>query len=92
MQILIDVSDKVFDHIKEKDTITSDCIDYITSAILYGTIIPNKHGDLIDRDLLIHKIWDVDCRCGYVQVVDRQDIEDSPTIIPADTEVDNDRD
>ena len=35
---------------------------------------------LIDADSLLEKVWDVDCRCGYVQVIDRADIEAAPTI------------
>ena len=37
-----------------------------------------------DLDALLEKVWDVDCRCGYVQVVDRVDIENAPTIDPED--------
>ena len=37
-----------------------------------------------DLDALLEKVWDVDCRCGYVQVVDRADIETAPTINPED--------
>ena len=37
---------------------------------------------LIDADALLEKVWDADTRCGYVQVVDRSDIEDAPTIEP----------
>ena len=37
-----------------------------------------------DLDALLEKVWDVDCRCGYVQVVDRADIETAPTIDPED--------
>ena len=39
---------------------------------------------LINADTLLEKVWDVDCRCGYVQVVDRADIETAPTIDPED--------
>ena len=35
---------------------------------------------LINADELIEKSWDVDCRIGYVQVVDVGDILESPTI------------
>lgn len=35
---------------------------------------------LIDADALIEKVWDADTRIGYVQVVDRGDIEAAPTI------------
>ena len=35
---------------------------------------------LIDANALLEKAWDVDCRCGYVQVVDVGSIEDAPTI------------
>ena len=35
---------------------------------------------LIDAEALLEKAWDVDCRCGYVQVVDVDSIENAPTI------------
>lgn len=35
---------------------------------------------LIDADALMEKVWDADTRIGYVQVVDRGDIEAAPTI------------
>lgn len=35
---------------------------------------------LIDADALLEEAWDVDCRCGYVQVVDVGSIEEAPTI------------
>lgn len=35
---------------------------------------------LIDADALLERVWDADTRVGYVQVVDRKDIEDAPTI------------
>lgn len=35
---------------------------------------------LIDADALLEKVWDADTRVGYVQVVDRGDIENAPTI------------
>ena len=35
---------------------------------------------LIDADALLEHVWDADTRAGYVQVVDRQDIENAPTI------------
>lgn len=35
---------------------------------------------LIDADALLEKVWDADTRVGYVQVVDRGDIEEAPTI------------
>lgn len=37
---------------------------------------------LIDADALLEHVWDADTRVGYVQVVDRQDIENAPTIEP----------
>ena len=35
---------------------------------------------VIDADALLEEAWDVDCRCGYVQVVDVGSIEEAPTI------------
>lgn len=36
---------------------------------------------LIDADALLNHVWDADTRCGYVQVVDRGDIEEAPTAV-----------
>ena len=36
---------------------------------------------LIDADALLNHVWDADTRCGYVQVVDRGDIEEAPTVV-----------
>ena len=36
---------------------------------------------LIDADALLSHVWDADTRCGYVQVVDRGDIEEAPTVV-----------
>lgn len=44
------------------------------------------HGRLGDLDALKEKVWDADTRCVYVQVVDLGDIEEAPTIIPAERE------
>ena len=48
--------------------------------------LPEKHGPLIDADELLDKVWDADTRVGYVQVVDRQDIEDAQPLIEAEGE------
>lgn len=37
---------------------------------------------LIDADALLEKVWDADTRVGYVQVVDKGDIEEASTIEP----------
>ena len=36
---------------------------------------------LIDADALLNHVWDADTRCGYVQVVDRGDIEEATTVV-----------
>lgn len=38
--------------------------------------------DCVSRQYLLSKIWDADTRCGYVQVVDRADIENAPPVTP----------
>lgn len=48
--------------------------------------LPDHHGDLIDRNELLKKTWDADTRCGYVQVVDRFDIDNAPTIVESEGE------
>lgn len=37
-------------------------------------------GDLINRSALLENVWDADTMCGYVQVVDRADIEKAPAV------------
>lgn len=46
--------------------------------------LPEGHGRLVDADALKENSWDADTRCGYVQVVDVGEIDDAPTIVPAE--------
>ena len=84
MQIVIDIPEEDYKWIKRDDALDYGVLWRLNSAIRSRILLPKGHEDLIERNKLLEKIWDVDCRCGYVQVVDRQDIEDAPTIIEAD--------
>lgn len=46
--------------------------------------LPEGHGRLVDADALKENRWDADTRCGYVQVVDVGEIDNAPTIVPAE--------
>ena len=66
-------------------TENQDLADYVYRDIANGTVLPKKHGRLIDADAInIHNVspsYGID-----VYGVTQDDIEDEPTIIEADKE------
>ena len=74
MQIVIDISDKIYEKVKEHYVNPYE-VDEIGQAILDGTILPEHHGDLIDRQALI----DYGIRKGFCNWYD--EIKYAPTII-----------
>lgn len=81
MQIVIDIDEDLYDHIKNSYILCSGMrtgksfIAVIFNAIANGTPLPKRHGDLIDRNELKKVINQFEC---YDQVLD------APTIIEAD--------
>lgn len=53
-----------------------------THAIKNGTLLPEHHGDLIDRTGLLDCSYEIDSMyCEYDEVVHIEDIKNAPTII-----------
>ena len=52
MQILIDISEEYYNEMKKIEWYLREYGSYIDFAVLDGIILPEKHGDLIDRDEL----------------------------------------
>lgn len=88
MRIVIDIPDKQYELIKKSDynafsvMVSKECMMY---AIKTGTPLPKGHGRLIDEsDIEWAKF-----KSKYSEddeLVNWEDIEDAPTIIPADRE------
>lgn len=55
MQILIDIPEIIISKIKEGKVMGTVEIAIIAVAIKHGIILPESHGDLIDRDVLKSK-------------------------------------
>ena len=81
MEIVISIQDKVFENIKENDTITPDQIDYITSSILYGIQLPEEHGRLGDLDELTKILQDMADDEWNTQVGSSKGLEDAIDVI-----------
>ena len=76
MQIIITLKDTTHKAITTLNTISEHLQEEVVRAIKDGTVLPKGHGRLIDADELFIDIeW--------------SDIENAPTIIEADKEVEN---
>lgn len=92
MQIVIDIDKELYDSIQSKLNWNEDLqqkdIKTLLLAVDSGVIIPEGHGDLIDRDALEYEIASIE---GYSELdyecVAREDIEEALVIIEADKEV-----
>lgn len=74
MQIVIEISDKIYEKVKEHYVNPYE-VDEIGQAILDGTILPKHHGRLIDADAL-------NFNANYNEpLIHKQDIDFAPTII-----------
>lgn len=96
MQIVIDIPEKTINEIKDNamfaDTIPSEILWDVTSAIVNSTPLPKGHGRLKDVDGFLEKVkkdreheiylhsWTAD------MVLERLDSWYSPTIIESDNE------
>ena len=82
MQIVIDISDKIYGKIKEHYVKPYE-VDEICEAILDGVQLSKGHGRLIDADEVLEYQYCVDGGdyCGDYYVVDVEDIWKVPTII-----------
>lgn len=88
MQIVIDISDKLYEYIEKGRDLSDEQNDTIAYAIVDGTPLPKGHGRLIDADRLKRE---------YPHDTDREypvntnqyavdTIDNVPTVIEADRE------
>lgn len=60
MQIVIDIPEETYERIKDFYK-THETVEAIYSYIVYGTVLPEKHGRLIDADSLIKQTTEQIC-------------------------------
>ena len=80
MQIVIDISEELYQMCR-------GCLgdaDCIESAIANGTPLPKGHGRLIDADALIYRQTHHGNYYTPFELIDRNDLNNAPTIIEAD--------
>lgn len=105
MQIVIDIDDNLYTRLFDNgvdnydDTVDiairkGDIVD-MAKAIRKGTPLPKGHGRLIDADTLEYTCVCDECGmltgCNHCQysVITKDELNDAPTIIEADEEVEN---
>jgi len=91
MQIVIDISDRIYEHISEYNKIFDSEYDYIVKAIIHGTSLPKGHGRLIDVSKLNQDIFDDNCwQCSTMESPNEgyslKAIRNAETIVEADKE------
>lgn len=81
MQIVIDIPDDIIESAKSSPNYYPTYhFEKIWKAIVNSTLLPKGHGRLIDEnDLWFEDIDDISC-------VTQKNVENAPTIIPADKE------
>lgn len=90
-QVVIDLSEELYNYMQteEYDEHLDRRFDYqIRFAVKNGTPLPKGHGKLIDADVLCDYFWDNRSKLYThkdLQIV----IDNAPTIIEADKEIDN---
>lgn len=87
-QIVINVPESILDTIQSDETISYEQLTTLQICIRNGILLPIRHGRLKDVDDLDTTTIETDDYDGneILEVVLREDIDDAPTIIPADTE------
>lgn len=96
MQIVIEISDDIFDDIKH-GYVCAEYADELISCVEHGTPLPKGHGDLIDRSKIYKAIYAEEDNCtGMGMTLEEMDaynngidamysvIDRASTIIPAD--------
>jgi len=91
-QIVINVPESILDTIQSDETISREQLATLQICIRNGILLPIGHGRLKDVDDLDTTTIETDDYDGneMLEVVLREDIDDAPTIIPADTESEED--
>ena len=91
MKIVIDIPHNLYKWICEQSTNTT-MLQVVYSAVKQGILLPKGHGDLIDRDYFIDKyagcgsVYCEDNSCNECnsRIVNKLDVDNAPTVIPAD--------
>ena len=79
MEVLINIPESVYMRLKAGDTNTGNAFhDTALASIVTGVVLPNGHGDLIDRDVAYNK-FDEAC-CSWEGNL----LRFVPAVIPAD--------
>ena len=69
MQIVIDISDKAYEYAKTRMALFLDVNTEILKAVENGTVLPENHGDLIDRNALLQEPLDsANYASNYVRI------------------------
>lgn len=80
MKIVIDIPDFIYNALKED----VDCGTVnLNQAIVDGTVLPDGHGDLIDRDVAYDE-FDKACCSLEGRLLEGRLLKNIPTVIPAD--------
>ena len=87
-QIVINVPESILETIQAEKIINNVQLVALQICIRNGILLPIRHGRLKDVDDLDTTTIETDDYDGneILEVVLREDIDDAPTIIPADTE------
>ena len=85
IELVIKISEEVYKHAKEIHEVMCDSV---WLGIKNGTPLPKGHGRLIDADELLEQQYRIDdsAALSIRDVVNVEDVEDTSTIIEADTE------
>ena len=81
MKTVIDIGENTYKRLRNRTTTTGE-LDIICKAVYDGTPLPKGHGRLIDADLFLKKYAKYDVKFM---------VKNTPTIIEADREVENDQ-
>lgn len=86
MQIVIDVSEKIYNTIMDDVMPTDEQVSAIITRIYQGAPLPKGHGDLVDRDKVIDLLNEEEY--NYYTELDKvcDTVYEAPTIIEADKE------
>ena len=85
MKLIIEIDDEIYKTWKQEGKYASH--SYAQRIILNGTPLPKGHGRLIDVNQIVYEkdcIWESDGRCTTIST---PDIDGTPTIIEAESEV-----
>lgn len=92
VEVVIRIPQKAYEQvIKQGDIRNGMNSVYIAQAIINGTVLPQGHGDLVDKNILKEKAWKhIDDTESYSAVY-LEDVEDAPTVIEADKDGQDER-